>query len=95
LVALDFTGIHKILEVMHKGVAQSKETERKREAEGRKEGARAAHRGGKERGTRTPWDRRWSPERGRSPASAGNRQRQRDGAGEMSLWLGLGLEAFF
>jgi hypothetical protein len=92
---LGCTGIHKILEVMHKGLAQFKETERKREAEGRKEGARAAHRGGKERGTRMPWDRRWSPERGRSPASAGNRQRQRDGSGEMSLWLGLGLEAFF
>ena len=92
------TGFHRnsqVLDLMHKGVAQSKETERKREAEGRKEGARAAHRGGKERGTRTPWDRRWSPERVRSPASAGNRQRQRGGAGEMSLWLGLGLEAFF
>jgi hypothetical protein len=54
LVALDFTGIHK-LDLIHKGVAQSEETERKREAEGRKE---AAHRGGKERGTRSPWDRR-------------------------------------
>jgi hypothetical protein len=36
-----------------------------------------------------------SPVGGRSPAGAGNRQRQREGAGEMSLWLGLGLEAFF
>jgi hypothetical protein len=79
------------LDLIHKGVALSRETEREREG---RRGEEAAHR--EERST--------GEVAGGSPPVKGDRRRGEKSPGtekerwqgeEVSLWLGLGLEAFF
>jgi hypothetical protein len=98
LVALDFTGIHKIWIWYTRGWhCLSRETEREREKQrgGKRLLTEEGRRGARgRRSTVGDGGRRWREIAG----EVGNRQAQKGSAGrekEVSLWLGLGLEAFF